>query len=389
MNKENFIIKCNKCNQKNRIKKINIKGINKCAKCQNILIDTIEKDSIKNNSIFLIQVQKDNKKLEQKYKEFIKIKDKIDNKIFEIEAPISYIENTANIDISQEDEDIIKKIKSHIDNMFLYKTNVYHNFGVLIECNNNVLTFELNNIFLKQFTNKNHTLEIISNKLDTNNFIIKARQHIERGIKIINQDIIYKDKKENEINVKKSIENMPIKENQKNKLVDIWNRLSNKIHNEDAEDIDKNKVNKILKIIENQKNFNPPKKIKLSILEPYEIKILKLGLKCEIELFLKDILLEKKINSKIVEMNKEKNKYYNLKQPQAQARAKKRKEIDNFNTQNNQELYDKYPDYFNNKNIILELKQQIELLEKEKKKLLEIKEDLEKLNTIKPKEKVN
>ena len=379
MNKEDFIIKCNKCKQKNRIKKINIKGINKCAKCKNILIDTIEKDSIKNNSIFLTQLEKDNKKLEQKYKEFLKIKDKIDNKFFEIEAPISYIEDTANIDISQEDEDIIKKIKSNIGNIFLYKIKIYHNFGVLIECHNNILTFKLSNLFLKQFRRKKENLEIISSKEDNNNFNVKARQYIEKSIRIINQNVIYKDKGKSELNVKKSIQNISIKEENKTKLIDIWNRLSKKIHDENAEDIDKNKVNKILEIIENLKSFNSPKKIKLTILEDSEIKILKLGLKCERELLLDDISSEKRINHKLQEINKEKNKYYNLKEVNAQSRTKKRKEIDNFNTQNNQEFYDKYPDYFKNKNIILELKKQIELLEKEKKKVIEIREELGKL----------
>ena len=227
----------------------------------------------------------------------------IDAKDFYFEADILYTDKKAKVDISDiQDKEILEKIKKARNQSFLYyekeKIDIKkplhewdekngrreNDFGELKQNNKNILFFDLDNGFFKKFTKKNDENEIISNSFDTNDFIVKARQYIEKSIKKINKNIVYKDKQKNKINVVNSINNLDLSENKKVKLRNIWSLLSDKNHNEDAQDIDKKETNKILNLLASDTNtnsFNPPKKLILRVSyfrDQFQLKTLKRGL---------------------------------------------------------------------------------------------------------------
>lgn len=238
----------------------------------------------------------------------------IDAKDFYFEACISYTEKKAKVDISHiQDKDLLDKIKKARKQSFLYyesnevdtkkplhewdekewdkKDSRNKNFGELKESKNNVLSFDLDDDFIKKFKSKKQKgseNEIISSSYDTNDFIVKSRQYIESSIKGINQNIVYKSKQKNEINATNSIKNLKISQDEENKLVDVWKKLSAKNHNSDAKDIDKKYVNEALSILkdmlptkQNSKSFNPPAKLILRVSyfrDQFQLKTLKKGL---------------------------------------------------------------------------------------------------------------
>ncbi len=233
----------------------------------------------------------------------------IDAKDFYFEAKILYSEKKAKVDISHiKDKDLLEKIKKARKQSFLYyesnevdtkkplhewdeRDNRDKNFGELKESKNNVLSFDLDDEFIKKFKSKNQKdseNEIISSNYDTNDFIVKARQYIENSIKGINQNIVYKNQQKNEINAKNSIENLKISQEEENKLIDVWKKLSEKNHDSDAKDIDKKYVNEVLSILksllptkQNSKSFNPPSKLILRVSyfrDQFQLKTLKRGL---------------------------------------------------------------------------------------------------------------
>jgi len=232
----------------------------------------------------------------------------IDVKDFYFEAGISYSSKKAKVDISQvEDKELLEKIKKSRGASFLYyitdevdiakplhewdeKDNRNRNFGCLEENKSNKLTFKLDDEFIKKFksSNSNESGEIISSSFDINEFIVKSRQYIENSLKKIDMKIVYKDKSKKKIIVANSIENIKVSENEKKLLLDIWNKLSAKTHDTDAEDIDKKYINEALCILENlipnknTKSFHPPKKIILRVSyfrDQFQLKTLKRGLK--------------------------------------------------------------------------------------------------------------
>jgi len=233
----------------------------------------------------------------------------IDAKDFYFEADILYSEKKAKVDISSlEDTVLLGKIKKARKQSFLYymsdevdttkplhewdeKDSRNKNFGELKERKDNVLIFDLDDEFIKKFKSKNQRdseYEIISSSYDTNNFIVKSRQYVENSIKNIDQNIIYKNQQKNEINVTNSIKNLKISQNEENKLIDVWKKLSAKNHDSNANDIDKTYVNKVLSILkdllptkQNSKSFNPPAKLILRVSyfrDQFQLKTLKRGL---------------------------------------------------------------------------------------------------------------
>ena len=230
----------------------------------------------------------------------------IDKKDFYFEADILYTDKKAKVNISNiKDKELLEKIKKARGQSFLYyksdevdTTKLIHewdekgynnnSFGKFKENKNSNLLFELDKEFIKKFKEKssknNH--EIILCSYDTNDFIVKSRQYIESSIKKINQSIAY-DKKKNII-VKNSIKKLDVSNDEELKLLDIWDKLSNKNHNEDAQDVDKKEVNKVLEIlndllpeIQNDKKFNPPLKLILRVSyfrDQFQLKTLKRGL---------------------------------------------------------------------------------------------------------------
>jgi len=226
----------------------------------------------------------------------------IDAKDFYFEADIVYTEKKATVDISKmEDKELLAKIKKAKNQPFLYyeldrvdKTKPLHewdekekrrenDFGELKQNNNGTLSFDLDSNFIKKFKSiKNE--DIISKSYDINDFIVKSRQYIENTIKDTNQNIVYKNKQNTQINVANSIQNLELENDEKEKLIDVWNKLSAKNHDKDAEDINKNEVNEVLKLLPNQQDkptFNPPQKLILRVSyfrDQFQLRTLKRGL---------------------------------------------------------------------------------------------------------------
>ena len=233
----------------------------------------------------------------------------IDEKDFYFKAEVSYTEKKAKVDISNiKDKELLEKIRKAKRAPFLYympedvdttkpihewdeEGNRNNNFGDLKENKNNTLIFDLDDEFIKNFKSKNqkdHKIEIISCSYDTNDFVVKSRQYIEGSIKNINQNIIYKDQKKNIINVANSIKKLKISQDEKQKLIDVWNKLSEKNHNSDASEIDRKYVNIALAILKellpskhHGKSFNPPRELILRVSyfrDQFQLKTLKRGL---------------------------------------------------------------------------------------------------------------
>jgi len=233
----------------------------------------------------------------------------IDAKDFYFEADIVYTSKKAKVDLSNiKDKELLEKIKKARQQSFLYyapdevdikkplhewdeKDNRNKNFGELKENKNNVLSFDLDDVFIKKFkskSNKESENEIISSNYDTNDFIVNARQYLEKSIKEINQNIVYANKEKNIINAKNSIKNLKISQDEENKLIDVWTKLSAKNHDSNANAVDKKYVNKVLDILkellphkQNSKSFNPPSKLILRVSyfrDQFQLKTLKKGL---------------------------------------------------------------------------------------------------------------
>ncbi|RLA78383.1 MAG: hypothetical protein DRG78_15265, partial [Epsilonproteobacteria bacterium] len=232
----------------------------------------------------------------------------IDKKDFCFEANISYTDKKAKVDISGiNDKILIEKLKLAKNQPFLfYKTDEVdtakplhewdekdtnsrnRNFGELKPSKNNLLTFDLDKDFIKKFKNKSESndKEIISESYDTNDFVVKSRQYIETSIKEIKHNISYDAK--NNIIVKNSIQQLKISKDEEIKLLDIWDKLSEKNHNANADEIDKNYINDTLEILkelvptkDNNKSFNPPSKLILRVSyfrDQFQLKTLKRGL---------------------------------------------------------------------------------------------------------------
>jgi superfamily I DNA and/or RNA helicase len=270
------------------------------------LLDDIEKrfDDIKP---YKIPSLAENDEFKKWYAYLTLLEKLIDTKDFYFEAEIAYTEKKAKIDISFiEDKVLSEKIKKARNQSFLYyesndvdtskplhewdeKENKNRNFGELKENKNNELIFNLNDEFIKKFKgDKNSNDKIISSSYDTNDFIIKSRQYIEKSIKDINQNIVYTNNQKIKINITNSIKNLQISTNEQNKLIDVWKKLSAKNHDTEADDIDKNYTNEVLSILkglfpskQNCKSFNPPLKLILRVSyfrDQFQLKTLKRGL---------------------------------------------------------------------------------------------------------------
>jgi len=247
----------------------------------------------------------------QKWYAYLTLLEKlIDKKDFYFEANIVYTDKKAKVDISDiEDKEIREKIKKARNQLFLYyklgevdtakplhewdeKDKRDRNFGVLKENKSNELSFDLDVDFKKKFKLKDERntedKEIISSSYDTNDFIVKSRQYIEESIKKINTNIIYKDKQKTKLNVAHSIKKLNISKDEESKLLDIWNKLSDKNHNVNADDIDKEYINKTLKVLEKllskdskSTKFNLPSKLILRVSyfrDQFQLRTLKNGL---------------------------------------------------------------------------------------------------------------
>jgi superfamily I DNA and/or RNA helicase len=233
----------------------------------------------------------------------------IDAKDFFFEADILYTEKKAKVDITHiKDKELLEKMKKARGQSFLFyqpaevdtskpvhqwdekKGNRDKGFGKLIDNSKGLLSFELDDDFRKKFKSKTNDVggEIILSSFDTNDFIIKSRQYIEQSIRLINQNIKYKDKDKTRLNVANSIQALKISKQEEMNLKDIWDKLSEKNHNENAEDIDRNYINKTLQILKgllpsdnSQKSFNPPSKLILRVSyfrDQFQLQTLKKGL---------------------------------------------------------------------------------------------------------------
>lgn len=233
----------------------------------------------------------------------------IDAKDFYFEAEIIYTEKKAKVDISNiKDNKLLDKFKKARRTPFLYymteeidtskplhewdeRDNRNKNFGELKENKNNILSFDLDDEFIKKFKskrNKDSNDEIIASGYDTNDFIVNARQYMESSIKEINQNLVYTNKQKTKINTTNSINNLEIAKSKKKKLIDVWKKLSEKNHDSAANDIDKKYTNDILAILKellpskhHSKSFNPPTKLILRVSyfrDQFQLKTLKRGL---------------------------------------------------------------------------------------------------------------
>lgn len=232
----------------------------------------------------------------------------IDEKDFYFEANIRYTDKKAKVDISNiKNKTLLEKIKKARNQSFFYyqadevdtkkplhewdeKDNRNRNFGDLKQNKSNEISFDLDDEFIKKFTSDKHldNYEIISSSFDTNDFIVKARQYLESSIKSVGHNVVFKDKLKTKINTANSIKNMKISKNEEKKLLDIWNKLSAKHHDENAQEIEKEYINETLEILKNllpnkqsNKSFNPPSKLILRVSyfrDQFQLKTLKIGL---------------------------------------------------------------------------------------------------------------
>lgn len=229
----------------------------------------------------------------------------IDTKDFYFEAKIVYSEKKAKVDISHiKDKELLEKIKRARGQFFFYykedevdltkelhewdeQDNRNRGFGELKGNQDNKLSFNLDDDFIGKFTTKRDENEIISQNYDTNDFIANSRQFIEDSIKKINHNIKYKNENRGELNVKHSIESLNISQNEKTELKNIWSKLSQRLHNKKADNVNKTDVNSGLKILDNllpnqnSENFTPPSKLILRVSyfrDQFQLKTLKNGL---------------------------------------------------------------------------------------------------------------
>ncbi|GEM_PF-2247805 len=263
------------------------------------LLDDIEKQ-FHYIKPYKIQSLEENEEFKKWYVYLTLLEKIIDTKDFYIEADISYTDKKAKVNISHlKDKELLEKIKKARSQNFLYyqidevdiskpihewdeKDNRNRNFGVLRNNQQGILQFDLDDDFIKKFKTKNDK-EIIANSYDTNDFIVKSRQYIEKSLRDINKNIVYRDKSKTQINVANSIMNLKIEKDKQEKIITIWNALSDKNHNKNAKDIDKNEVNDILLLLgkNNKESFNPPSKLILRVSyfrDQFQLRTLKKGL---------------------------------------------------------------------------------------------------------------
>ena len=271
------------------------------------LLDDIEK-RFKSIKPYKTPSLEENKEFKKWYAYLTLLEKIIDAKDFYFEADILYTDKKAKVDISNiKDIKLLEKIKKARNAQFLFyklgevdiskplhqwdeKDNKDRNFGDLKQNSNGILNFELDDKFIKKFKEKKSydTDEIISSSFDTNDFIVKSRQYLEKSILEINQEVVYKDNDKKKINITNSIKNMEISKDEESDILDIFDKLSAKNHNEDADEINKDYINEVLEILKNllpnkkdSKNFNPPKKLLLRVSyfrDQFQLKTLKRGL---------------------------------------------------------------------------------------------------------------
>ena len=274
-----------------------------------VLLDDIEKQ-FSYIAPYEIPSLAENEEFKKWYAYLTLLEKLIDEKDFYFEVDILYTEKKAKIDISHiEDKELLENIKKARNQTFLFyeaseidtgkplhtwdeKDNRHRNFGELKQNKNSELTFDLDDNFIKKYkkldNDSEDVKEIISNNYDTNDFIVKARQFLEKSIKKIDNKAVYKDVKNTKLNTTNSIKNLKISKKEELELIDTWNILSEKNHNADAHEIDKKYINEVLKILRellpnknNIKIFNPPSKLILRVSyfrDQFQLKTLKRGL---------------------------------------------------------------------------------------------------------------
>lgn len=94
---------------------------------------------------------------------------------------------------------------------------------------------------------------------------------------------------------------------------------------------------------------------------------------------------KKEIDIEIKRINTEKNRLYGLTSKNAQTRSKARQKIDKFEEENNQKELEKYLKYLQNRDKILEFKDCIKIIEKEKKEIIDLNDKIAQLNSKKSK----
>ncbi len=217
----------------------------------------------------------------------------IDAKDFYFEADILYSDKKAKVDISDiKDKKLLEKIKKARNQPFLYydldidKSKPLHewdekekrrdnDFGELKGNNNNSLSFDLDDGFIKKFKKTSDKDEIISLSLDDEKFALDARKYIEEKVKSTKQ-------------VKNCIEKLELSKEDRDKLITLHSKLSNDFahYNKDKKslsDEEKTEINQILILLGGEKSnsFKPPKKLILRVSyfrDQFQLKILKRGL---------------------------------------------------------------------------------------------------------------
>lgn len=251
-----------------------------------------------NNSINLFKPYKtpsleENQEFKKWYAYLTLLEKLIDAKDFYFEADILYSEKKAKVDISMiEDKELLTKIKKARNQPFLYynlnidKSKPLHewdekekrrdnDFGELKQNNNNNLSFDLDNGFIKRFKKTSDKDEIISLSLDDEKFALDTRKYIEEKVKSTKQ-------------VKNYIERLELSKEDKDKLITIHSKLSNDFahYNKDKKslsDEEKSEINQILMLLGEKKSnsFNPPKKLILRVSyfrDQFQLRTLKRGL---------------------------------------------------------------------------------------------------------------
>ncbi len=102
-------------------------------------------------------------------------------------------------------------------------------------------------------------------------------------------------------------------------------------------------------------------------------------------LFFHRICLQKEFDTKIKELNTEKNKLYGITIKSPQSRSKARHNIDKLEDENSQQELQRYPEYLKNRDKIFAFKNQVTFLEKEQQELIEVNNKILQLNEQKSK----
>jgi len=89
---------------------------------------------------------------------------------------------------------------------------------------------------------------------------------------------------------------------------------------------------------------------------------------------------KKEIDEQIKKINTEKNKLYGLNSGNSQTKSTIRKKIDKFEDNKNLSELKKYPEYIKNKDKILDFKNKVVILEKDKINIIDLEAELNKLN---------